>query len=185
MRALSTSADIRIDGFLCPAHVSAIIGSKAYDFLADEYSKACVVTGFEPLDVLQGIIMILKQIQDKNFYVDIQYSRVVKREGNKKAVELIFDIFMESESNWRGIGTIDKTGLILNEKYSQFNAEKKFDIKIPESKEPKGCICGLILQGIKEPTDCKLFKKTCTPENPVGACMVSGEGTCAAYYKYS
>ena len=129
--------------------------------------------------------MIIKQIKRKKFNVEIQYNRVVKKEGNKKAVDLIYEIFEEVDVDWRGIGIIEKSGLKLKDKFKKFDAEESFDIFIEKVLEPKGCICGLILQGIKLPTDCSLFRSYCTPENPVGACMVSTEGTCSAYYKYS
>jgi len=185
MKILSENGKLNIDGFLCPAHVSAIIGSNAYRFLAEKYNKACVVTGFEPLDVLQGVLMILLQIRNKNYEVEIQYNRVVKKEGNVRAFDSIFEVFEESNAEWRGIGIIEGSGLAVRSDYEKFDADKVFEIKMNEPIEPEGCICGLILQGVKEPTDCRLFWNICTPENPVGACMVSSEGTCAAFYKYS
>ncbi|MFC1726359.1 hydrogenase formation protein HypD [candidate division KSB1 bacterium] len=185
MRILSENPDLKIDGFLCPAHVSTIIGAVPYRFLSDKFQKACVVTGFEPLDILQGILMIVQQIKKCKFSVEIQYNRVVKKEGNKHAYDLIYEVFEETDVIWRGIGVIENSGLKLKDKFRGFDAEESFDIIVDKTLEPKGCICGLILQGIKEPTNCKLFRKLCTPENPVGACMVSTEGTCSAYYKYS
>jgi hydrogenase expression/formation protein HypD len=175
---------MKLDGFICPAHVSAIIGSKPYTVLAEKYRKACVIAGFEPLDILEGIDMILDQIIKNEPKVEIQYSRVVQAEGNPVALKIIFNVFETCDSEWRGIGIIPKSGLKLRDKYSKFDADKIFDVKVEPARENKGCLCGKVMQGIVTPLDCKLFAKVCTPENPIGACMVSSEGTCAAWYKY-
>ncbi|MFH1782986.1 MAG: hydrogenase formation protein HypD [Candidatus Omnitrophota bacterium] len=184
MKALVEDEMLNIDGFLCPAHVSAIIGTRPYEFIAKKYKRSCVVTGFEPLDILQGILMIIDQIKNGKALVENQYKRVVKKEGNKKAVNLLKDVFKEVDTEWRGIGVLKKSGLELSKKYSKFNALINFSIPKITSKPDKGCICGSILKGIKKPIDCKLFGKRCTPINPQGACMVSSEGTCAAYFKF-
>ena len=184
VKALLDSGDININGFICPAHVSAIIGLKPYEVAAKKYGASCVVTGFEPLDILQGILMLVDQIIEKNPKVENQYKRVVKRHGNPKALAIIDTVFTPVDTEWRGIGMIPKSGLLLDKKYSVLDAEKEFSLPEIKTKPDVGCICGSVLKGIKTPLDCKLFGKKCIPENPVGACMVSSEGTCAAYYKY-
>jgi len=184
LSALLTSADVRIDGLILPGHVSTIIGIKPYEFIASHYNMPSVIAGFEPIDILQSIYMLLLQINKKEPRVEIQYSRMVYPEGNPKAVNIINKVFEAVDANWRGIGVIPKSGLKLRDEFLQFDAEKIFDIEIPVVKEPGGCSCGEVLRGIKIPTDCLLFGKVCTPEHPIGACMVSTEGSCAAYYKY-
>jgi len=184
MRVLVEGKELRLDGFLCPGHVSTIIGSQPYEFIAKEFNIPCVIAGFESLDILQGIYMLIKQVVQKEAEVQIQYTRSVKEEGNPKALNLMEDVFEIADSSWRGIGNIPESGLEIRPDYSQFAAPTSIEVKVEEAKEPKGCICGEILRGIKTPLDCKMFRKTCTPENPLGACMVSSEGTCAAYFKY-
>jgi hydrogenase expression/formation protein HypD len=184
MRALLESGEININGFICPGHVSTIIGSRPYNFIATQYSIPCVVSGFEPLDILQAIFMLAKQIEEGRAEVEIQYKRIVKPEGNKIALEKVSRVFKIVDSEWRGIGKIPLSGLEIREEYKQFNA-RKFKVEIEEAKEPKGCRCGEVLRGVIIPPECPLFKKICTPEDPKGACMVSTEGTCAAYYKYN
>ncbi len=185
LKALLDSPDLHIDGFILPGHVSTIIGSKPYEFIAHDYRIPSVITGFEAEDILQAIVMLLEQIASGRADVEIQYTRVVRKEGNRKAMALIEEYFELCDANWRGIGVIPQSGLKLrdNMKHRDINQVFKFDI--PEAQEPKGCQCGSVLRGVKIPTDCKLFGKGCTPEHPVGACMVSTEGSCAAYYKYS
>ncbi|MCX8027352.1 MAG: hydrogenase formation protein HypD [Thermodesulfovibrionales bacterium] len=184
LRLLLQSGEVRIDGFILPGHVSTIIGSKPYEFIPEEFSIPCCITGFGAEDILLGITMILKQIIDNKPTVDIQYKRSVKPEGNIKAIEFMNNTFSVCDSNWRGIGVLPQSGLKLNEKWAHRDSEKVFDIKVQSKPEPKGCQCGLILRGIKTPPECPLFAKFCTPEHPVGACMVSSEGSCSAYYKY-
>lgn len=184
MRALITDQEIGVDGFICPGHVSTIIGLEPYRFLAEEYGVPSVITGFEPLDILQGIYMLVKQIEAGEAQVEIQYTRGVKEEGNPKAREILFKVFRNSDSTWRGIGEIPGTGLELREELGAFDARKKLQFTVDTLREHPGCICGDILRGVKTPLECKLFNKVCLPENPVGACMVSVEGTCAAYHKY-
>jgi hydrogenase expression/formation protein HypD len=194
MKALLTDKELNLDGFLCPAHVSTIIGSRPYEFIARDFHIPCVIAGFEPLDILQGIYMLLEQIVKKEASVQIEYSRVAKREGNPAALALLDKVFEPCEAEWRGLGLIPGSGLKLRDRYARFDAltvfrisdfEFRIDsaIRNPQS-EIKGCMCGDILRGVKLPADCKLFGKVCNPEHPVGACMVSSEGTCAAYYKY-
>ncbi len=184
LSALLADSEVKVDGFILPGHVSTIIGAVAYEFLASEFGMPSVITGFDPQDILQGILMLLRQIYDGNPKVEIQYTRAVRPEGNKKAVELIYRYFVPSDAYWRGIGMIPDSGLVLRPEYSRFNALSLYDIHVESKPEPRGCSCGEVLRGIKKPTDCPLFGRRCTPEQPVGACMVSSEGSCAAYYKY-
>lgn len=185
LKALLDSPDLKIDGFILPGHVSVIIGTEPYEFVAADYRIPSVVTGFEAEDILQAIAMLLEQTASGRAEVEIQYTRVVKREGNQKAMSLINKYFEPCDANWRGIGVIPQSGLKLREAFSRYDVSRVFKLEIPEGQEPKGCQCGQVLRGIKIPTDCRLFGKLCTPEHPVGACMVSTEGSCAAYYKYS
>lgn len=184
MRALLDTPALKIDGFLCPGHVSTIIGTAPYRFIAEEYGKPAVISGFEPVDILQSTLMMIEQVEEGKPAVDIQYRRAVSMEGNPKAREVVDRFFEPSDSNWRGIAVIPGSGLKLRAEFSVYDAEKVFDIVVDVPKEASGCACGEVLQGIKTPPECRLFAKACTPENPVGACMVSYEGSCAAYYKY-
>lgn len=184
LKALVDGKSVKVDGFILPGHVSTIIGSKPYSFLPREYDRACVIAGFEPLDIIQGILMLVEQIVSGNPTVEIQYRRVVREEGNPFALKSMEEVFEPTDAEWRGIGMIPGSGLKIRKKYQRFDAEANFEVHVQPPIEKKGCICGLILQGIKVPTECKLFGKVCTPESPVGACMVSSEGTCAAYYKF-
>ena len=183
MKAL-VEEGVRIDGFIAPGHVSAITGTGIYDKLASVYNLGVVVTGFEPADLMQAVLMLAVQIESGSQKVEIQYQRVVQKDGNRIAQQLLNDVFVHGDDTWRGLGVIRESGLKIRESFSAFDAEKHFSVEIPQSKEPKGCICGQILRGLKTPIDCALFSKRCTPSDPVGACMVSDEGTCATYYKY-
>jgi hydrogenase expression/formation protein HypD len=183
MKAL-VEEGVRIDGFIAPGHVTAITGTGIYESLASEYGLGVVVAGFEPADLIQAVLMLVLQIESGTPKVEVQYQRVVRKKGNLLAQKLLRDVFVQRDDAWRGLGIISKSGLKIAEDFSSFDAEKYFSVEIPESTEPKGCICGQILRGIKTPVDCSLFAKRCTPADPVGACMVSGEGTCATYYKY-
>jgi len=185
LQALVCSRDVKVDGFILPGHVSTIIGSRPYGFIATDYRIPSVITGFEATDILQGIMMILNQIAANKAEVEIQYKRVVREEGNQKAMSLLHEYFEPCDSHWRGLGVIPRSGLTLKEHMKHRDARTLYDIAIPDTQEPKSCLCGQVLRGIKKPTDCVLFGKKCTPEHPVGACMVSTEGSCAAYYKYS
>ena len=184
MRALLDSGEVRIDGFICPGHVSVIIGSQPYEFIAREYGVPCVISGFEPLDILQGIEMLLRQIVVGRAEVEIQYSRGVRPEGNPLAREAMYRVFREADAGWRGLGVIPGSGLKLRPEYARFDAEAAFAVRPPPTKEHKGCICGEILRGVKTPPECPIFGSGCTPESPVGPCMVSSEGTCAGWYQY-
>jgi hydrogenase expression/formation protein HypD len=182
--ALVESPQVKIDGFICPGHVSTIIGTGLYQKVADGFHIPCVVTGFEPVDILQAIALLTEQIEKGEAKVEIQYRRAVSPQGNLKAKAVMEEVFEPCDSTWRGFGVLPKSGLKLKAPYRQFDAERIYDIPSPEGKEPPGCICGDILRGIRRPPDCPLYKKVCTPENPVGACMVASEGTCAAYYHF-
>ncbi|PLX74892.1 MAG: hydrogenase formation protein HypD [Desulfuromonas sp.] len=184
MAALASDPELKVDGYLCPAHVSAIIGARAYQPLVDAFRVPCVITGFEPLDVLQGVLMLTRQVLSGHPQVEIQYRRVVKDEGNRKAQSLLNQVFQPCDARWRGIGDIPGSGLLLRPEYAWFDAAQRLPVEIEPAIEPRGCLCGEILKGKVMPGDCPLFAKACTPESPVGACMVSSEGTCAAEYKY-
>lgn len=183
MKAL-LNEQVKIDGFICPGHVSTITGAKIYNFIPEEHKIGCVITGFEPTDIMQSILMLVNQINTKNQRVEIQYSRAVSYNGNEKAQSFMNEVFENQTDFWRGLGEIPLSGLKLNSKYRKFDAEKEIEIQVESREESSSCICGDILRGAKTPANCKLFGKMCTPENPVGACMVSSEGTCQAYYKY-
>jgi hydrogenase expression/formation protein HypD len=184
MKAILDLGEVKINGIIYPGHVSAIIGSKPYDFIANDYHIAGAVAGFEPVDILLAIDRLVEQIESGQPKVELAYRRGVKEEGNLPALRLMESVFEVGTANWRGIGMVAGSGLNIREKYATFDAEKKFDIKPGPSREPKGCICGAVLRGVSTPNDCKLFRRTCTPEHPVGPCMVSSEGSCATYYQY-
>jgi hydrogenase expression/formation protein HypD len=184
MELLAADPELAIDGYICPAHVSAIIGANAYKELAERIGVPCVVTGFEPADVMQGVEMLARQVMAGESRVEIQYSRVVKWNGNIKAQSVISEVFIPCDAEWRGIGVIPQSGLRIADRYARFDAGQNIPVDPEPLKEHQGCRCGEILKGKQTPFDCPLFAKTCTPEAPVGACMVSSEGTCAAAYKY-
>lgn len=181
---IAGSPKINVDGLILPGHVSTIIGSAPYKFLADRYHIPGCIAGFEPIDILQGILVLVRQIVDGKSSITIEYERVVSPGGNKKALEMLNTVFEICDSRWRGIGVIPESGLRFSGDFEHYNATRKYDLDIPESLEPKGCICGEVLLGLKMPYDCTLFSTGCTPLTPVGPCMVSSEGSCAAYYKY-
>jgi len=176
---------VKIDGYIAPGHVSTITGSGIYEDIANKYKLGCVISGFEPVDLMQAIYMLVRQMENNDTKVEIQYKRVVKPEGNIKAQQMLYDVFQLKDDWWRGLGILPASGLKPAKKYAMFDAEKNFDIEVEETREDKGCICGEILKGLKTPKDCKLFGKGCTPNEPVGACMVSSEGACHAYYRYN
>jgi hydrogenase expression/formation protein HypD len=184
IEAILSSAENRVQGFLAAGHVCAVMGYKEYEPIARKYRVPIVVTGFEPLDILQGIYMCVRQLEEGRAEVENQYSRSVKRKGNVPAQELIREVFHVVPRKWRGIGEIADSGLGLREKYSGFDAERRFDIAHYTADEPAECISGLILQGILKPHECPEFGTRCTPDRPLGATMVSNEGACAAYYQY-
>ena len=184
MDALISGGDLDIDGFICPGHVSTIIGTSSYETVADRYGIPCVVVGFEPIDILQGILMLVEQSENGRAEVEIQYTRAVAPEGNPGALKTMEEVFEPCDSPWRGLGVIPGSGMAIREMYSDYDARNRFDLDVPAAKEPPGCRCAEVLRGIIKPFECKLFRQGCSPLNPVGACMVSSEGTCAAYYKY-
>lgn len=176
---------VEIDAFIGPGHVSVIIGTKPYHYFAEEFQKPVVIAGFEPLDVLKAVYLILKQIYEGRAEVENEYTRFVTYEGNLKAQNLVAEVFeLRKEFEWRGLGTIPYSALKIRKEYEEFDAEKVFEVELPEPKEHPACICGKVIRGVARPTDCKLFGTVCTPSNPLGSCMVSSEGACAAYYKY-
>lgn len=184
MDILSGDPELNIKGYLCPAHVSTIIGAAAYKPLAEKHHIPCVVTGFEPTDVMQGIEMLLAQILRGESSVEIQYSRAVSWEGNPKALAILNQLFEPCDAVWRGLGVLPGSGLAIRAEYANFDAERLMKLDVPTAFENPACLCGEVLKGKLTPFECPLFSTICTPETPVGACMVSSEGTCAAAYKY-
>ena len=178
------AGEAAIDGFLCPGHVSVIIGSAAYEPIARKHRVPCVVAGFEPPEVLLGIAEACEQVALGRAEVEIAYRHAVTRDGNVRAREVMYEVFEPIDAEWRGLGVIPKSGLALKRRFSAMDAEKKFEVELPASREPEGCRCGEVLAGVLSPEDCGLFAHACTPETPVGPCMVSSEGTCAAHFKY-
>jgi hydrogenase expression/formation protein HypD len=184
MELLTADPELNLNGYLCPAHVSTVIGGKAYLPLAEKYHIPCVVTGFEPADVMQGIEMLLAQVLADEIRVEIQYKRAVTWEGNPKAQAILERVFIPCDAAWRGLGMLPGSGLRIRSELAAFDAEKVLDLSVREGEENAACRCGDVLKGKLSPFDCPLFAGICTPEAPVGACMVSSEGTCAAAYKY-
>ncbi|WP_426416036.1 hydrogenase formation protein HypD [Aestuariirhabdus sp. LZHN29] len=174
-----------LDGFVGPAHVSTVIGSQPYEYFAEEYQSPVVIAGFEPLDVLQAILMLVRQINEGRAEVENEFTRAVTRDGNLKAKTLVAETFeMRREFEWRGLGMVPYSGLKIKSRFKKYDAEQRFTLKRRSAKENKACECPAILRGVKTPRDCKLFGTVCTPENPIGSCMVSSEGACAAHYSY-
>ena len=184
MEALLSDPALRIDGLLCPGHVSSIIGAGAWEPLAKKYNLACVVGGFETADLLKSLILLARQVGTGDIKVENAYPRAVAWEGNQRAATMVDEIFEPADMDWRGLGRIPQSGLKIRKKYAAFDAEVRLEVTLPEALEPKGCLCGNILKGMNTPRECPLFNSRCTPANPIGPCMVSSEGTCAAYYKY-
>jgi hydrogenase expression/formation protein HypD len=184
IEALMSSPNCRVQGFLAAGHVCAVMGYEEYPPIAAKYHVPIVVTGFEPLDIFQGVLMVVQQLESGRAEVENQYTRVVRREGNQPAQELIRKIFKVVPRKWRGVGEIPKSGLGLNDAYAAFDAEKKFNLVDHHVDEPAECLSGLVLQGQIKPHECPAFGTRCTPEHPLGATMVSSEGACAAYYRY-
>ena len=184
MEALLSSPENRVQGYLAAGHVCTIMGWEEYDPIAEKYKVPIIPTGFEPVDVLEGILLVVKQLEEGRHEVENQYLRSVKREGNPVAQNLISEIYEVTDRKWRGIGEIPMSGFVIREKYKLFDAEDKFSVGDIHADEPELCISGVILQGLKKPHECPAFGKECTPTTPLGATMVSSEGACAAYYKY-
>lgn len=185
--AMETLIDegVQIDGYIGPGHVSTITGDGIYQDIPKKFGMGVVISGFEPVDLMQSILMLVKQIENNDPKVEIQYTRVVKPEGNLKAQQMLDEVFEYGDDWWRGLGVLKNSGLKIREKYAMHDSEKMIEVEVEPTKEPKGCICGEILRGVKKPKDCKLFATVCSPSNPVGACMVSNEGSCAAQYLYN
>jgi len=175
---------IKIDGYIGPGHVTAVAGAEMYDELVERYQLSVVVTGFEPVDLLQGILMLVNMAEDGRHGTEVQYRRAVTATGNARAKEMVERVFEPCDEAWRGLGVIARSGLRLRNEFSSFDASRHFHVPVETVPEPPGCRCGEVLRGMTTPDQCRLFGKTCTPSNPVGACMVSGEGACQAYYNY-
>jgi len=176
---------VPLDGFVGPAHVSSIIGTEPYEFFASEYRKPVVIAGFEPLDVLQAILMLIRQVNDGRAEVENQFTRVVTREGNVAAQTLVSEVFeLRRSFEWRGLGVVPYSALRIRDTFAAYDAERRWPLAYQQVRDNKACDCGAILRGLKHPTDCKLFGTVCTPETPMGSCMVSSEGACAAHYSY-
>ncbi|MBC8288250.1 MAG: hydrogenase formation protein HypD [Nitrospinae bacterium] len=184
IRSILGSSENRVQGFLAAGHVCTVMGYQEYEPISQQYRIPIVVTGFEPLDILQGIYLCVKQLEEGRAEVENQYSRSVRKEGNLSAQKIIQEVFQIVARHWRGIGEIAQSGLGLREAYAQFDAENKFPHEVHSQERSTECISGLVLQGIKKPNECQAFGKSCTPESPLGATMVSTEGACAAYYRY-
>jgi hydrogenase expression/formation protein HypD len=185
IRAILDSPDMRIDAFLGPGHVSTVIGCRPYEWIAQNERKPIVVSGFEPLDILQGVLMLLRQLRNGQAKVENQYKRVVPWEGNRAALRAIAEVFeLRNYFEWRGLGFISQSALRIRESYAEWDAERRFSVPGVRIADPKAAQCGEVLKGVLKPSQCKLFAKECTPERPVGALMVSSEGSCAAYYTY-
>ena len=185
LRAILDSPDLRLSGFIGPGHVSTVIGNRPYRFVPAEYGLPLVTAGFEPLDILQAIVMLLRQIREGRCEVENQYARAVRDEGNLKALSILREVFeVRPHFEWRGLGFISQSALKLTEAFAPWDAELRFSVPGVRVADPKACQCGEVLKGVIKPWDCKVFGTACTPETPIGTCMVSSEGACAAYYNY-
>jgi hydrogenase expression/formation protein HypD len=185
VKAILDSPDMQLDGFLGPGHVSMVIGTRPYRFIAEHYGKPIVIAGFEPLDVLQSLWMVLRQMAEGRCEVENQYGRIVPERGNAQALAAVTEVFELREFfEWRGLGSIDHSGVRIREAYAAYDAERKFAVPNVKVADPKSCQCGEVLKGVIRPHECKVFGTACTPETPLGALMVSSEGACAAYYSY-
>ena len=185
IKAILDSPDLRLDGFIGPGHVSMVIGLRTYQFIARDYQKPVVISGFEPLDIIQSILMLLKQYQTGKVVVENQYKRVVRPEGNLKSLEVIAQTMeLRPYFEWRGLGFITHSALKIRSDFAQWDAEERFEVPGLQVADPKACQCGEVLKGVIKPWECKVFGTACTPETPIGSCMVSPEGACAAYFNY-
>jgi hydrogenase expression/formation protein HypD len=185
MKAILDSPDLRLDGFLGPGHVSTVIGIRPYEFVAKRYGKPVAVVGFEPLDILQGVYMVIRQINEGRCEVENQYRRIVRDDGNPRALEVLRQVFkLRPHFEWRGLGFISLSALALREEFARYDAELRFEVPGVRVADPKACQCGEVLKGVLKPWECKVFGTACTPETPIGTCMVSPEGACAAYYNF-
>jgi hydrogenase expression/formation protein HypD len=185
LRALLESPDLRLDGFVGPGHVSTVVGARPFEFIPADYCKPVVISGFEPLDILQSVHMILDQLNRGDCAVEVQYSRVVPYEGNLRALEVMAEVFeLRPHFEWRGLGFISQSALKLSKSYAELDAELRYSVPGVRVADPKACQCGEVLKGVIKPWECKVFGTACTPEHAIGTCMVSPEGACAAYYNY-
>jgi hydrogenase expression/formation protein HypD len=185
VRALLESPDLRLDGFIGPGHVSTIVGARPFEFIPADYGKPVVIAGFEPLDLLQAVAMILRQVAAGRAEVENQYTRVVPYEGNLRALQVMAEVFeLRPHFEWRGLGFISHSGLAISERFADLDAERRFSVPGVRVADPKACQCGEVLKGVIKPWECKVFGTACTPERPIGTCMVSSEGACAAYYNF-
>ncbi len=184
LQVLLEAKHVNVDGLILPGHVSAILGTRPYQFIAEEFGRPGVVTGFEPLDILQGIWMLVKQIEEGRHAIEIQYRRVVREGGNPLALRKIYEVFDNDQALWRGFGSIPESGYRIKEDFKEMDASN-FDVDVEQTVDHPGCLCGEVLQGVKSPLQCTLFKTVCHPENPIGPCMVSMEGTCHTYFKFA
>jgi hydrogenase expression/formation protein HypD len=185
IKAILESPDLRLDGFLGPGHVSTVVGQRPYRFVPAQYGKPLVTAGFEPLDILQAVAMLLRQLNEGRCEVENQYTRVVRDEGNPRALQLLAEVFeLRPHFEWRGLGFISQSALALRPELAAFDAERIYDVPGVRVADPKACQCGEVLKGVIKPWECKVFGTACTPETPIGTCMVSSEGACAAYYNF-
>jgi len=184
MEALLSSPENRVQGYLAAGHVCAVMGWEEYEPISQRFHVPIVPTGFEPLDLLQGILSVVRQLEGGKAEIDNQYTRAVKREGNKPAIDIINEVYEICDRKWRGIGSIPKSGMCIRKKYRAYDAAIKFDVGHISTQEPDICISGEVLQGLKKPNECPAFGKECVPEHPLGATMVSSEGACSAYYRF-
>jgi hydrogenase expression/formation protein HypD len=185
IKAILESPDLRLDGFLGPGHVSTVVGNRPYRFVPEKYGKPLVTAGFEPLDILEAIAMLLHQIRDGRCEVENQYRRVVRDEGNMRALQILAEVFeLRPHFEWRGLGFISQSGLNLRPEFEAWDAESRYSVPGVRVADPKACQCGEVLKGVIKPWECKVFGTACTPETPIGTCMVSSEGACAAYYNF-
>jgi hydrogenase expression/formation protein HypD len=185
LRALLDSPDLRLDGFIGPGHVSTVVGARPFEFVAGSYGRPVVISGFEPVDMLQSVQMLLRQLRDGRCEVENQYSRVVPYDGNQRALNVMSEVFeLRPHFEWRGMGFISQSGLKLSAAYADMDAEIRYEVPGIRVADPKACQCGEVLKGVIRPWECKVFGSGCTPERPIGTCMVSSEGACAAYYNY-
>jgi hydrogenase expression/formation protein HypD len=185
LRAILDAPELRLDGLIAPGHVSAVIGTRAYDFIAAEYGRPVVVSAFEPLDILQSVLMLVRQLAEGRAEVENQYTRVVRQDGNPRALAAIDETMeLRDQMEWRGLGLIARSGLRLRDAYAEFDAERKHTLPGRSVADPKACQCGQVLRGLIAPDECRVFGTGCTPEHPIGTCMVSAEGACSAFYTY-
>jgi hydrogenase expression/formation protein HypD len=184
MEALACGGELRLDGFLCPGHVSVVIGLEPYERLTERHHIPCAIAGFEPIEMLRGLVALARRVADGAAGVDNCYRGAVLRDGNRRACEVMSQVFEPTDGKWRGLGTIPASALRIRDSYAAFDASRRFVVPLADPVEPAGCRCGEVLRGVLPPEQCELFGRACTPETPRGACMVSSEGSCAARYRY-